>query len=317
MLSIASLLCSCTCIPQPLPSIFKKVLDIHSQLPLKVPWPSQVCTTLAGALNDEVNISSVKKTQLNILQTGKMKADCVHCRTSRERVTMTLCWGICFHCPSVALLVLHQLPAWPPAWRTDVIYEGSQSHSKQGTQFHYSQWGLDKEDHRVQVLLLYQVQWGFTWLLRISTGLLRPGSRRMWKSYLSGATWTVWLQMQHGVCMGPCTLPQDSNWRGGDGTSVNLIVYSFTKQSWFFSPCTLLYLWVSYFPQQWCSLLQDCQWALLKASGDEATLWNPTLSKSKRTFDIFLGIIIKYTCLVPNLALENSCIPSLKDWNLI
>lgn len=28
----------------------KKVLDIHSQLPLKVPSPSQECTTLAGAL---------------------------------------------------------------------------------------------------------------------------------------------------------------------------------------------------------------------------------------------------------------------------
>lgn len=50
---------------------------------------------------------------------------------------------------------------------------------------------------------------------------------------------------------------------------------------------------MSYFPQQWCSLLPDCQWAL-EASGDEVTLWNPTVSKSKRTFDKLLRIIIKY-----------------------
>lgn len=239
------------------------------------------------------NISSAKK-QMSTLQTGKAEAvfalqniqrTCNHDSMLRNLLSL----------PISGSTGLHQLPAWPHTSRTDAVYEGPES--QQAGRYPTLLHSVGVRQRGPQSSNAPAVTYA-TRLHMIPQDELR--APQIWKltnvAKLVARTHSGCVAaLRHGKCMGPCTLPQGINGRGGHFISVNLTDHLQIHRAGFFSICTLLYLQVSYFLQQRCHLLQDYQWAFFKASGGEITLWNPALFKSKRTFDIWLGIIIKHT----------------------
>lgn len=228
MLSITSLLCICTSIPPAFTFCFKKIVDIHSQLPLNLLWPAHVCTTLASALNNEANISSVK-IQMNTLQTGKMEAECLALQNIQRTGNCNSVLRDLLSLPSSGPLgftsaasLTPYLKNWCHLWRTSKAQQtGKYPAPLQSVGVRWAGAQISNALAVSGAMRLHAAP-------QDQHGRLRSVSWWMWRSYLSGTTRSVWLEMQHEDCMGPCPLPQDSNWRGGDGTPVNLIVHRIT-----------------------------------------------------------------------------------------